>query len=163
MPAQREPGSRRALRGRAVAPGVPLAALGAWAVVVPYLGAAIGLRLDVASKLEFVDHVVPGAVAVVSGALLASLRARGGDASSRVWLGAAAVSFLAGLWVVSTHVPLLADAERGRADWGPTLLHNSAGLPILVLSLWLLFEALRDPKPSDLERHGASVRRAKER
>ena len=142
MPAEREPG-KRALRGRGLAPGLLLAALGAWAVVVPYLGPAIGLRLDVASKLEFVDHVVPGAVAVMSGALLVSLLARGGGASSPVWLGAAAVAFLAGLWVVSTHVPLLADADRGNAEWGPALLHNSAGLPILLLSLWLLFEALR--------------------
>ncbi len=142
MPAEREPGNR-ALCGRAVAPGVLLTALGAWAVVVPYLGPVIGLRLDVASKLEFVDHVLPGAVAMMGGALLVSLRARGGDASSPLWLGAAAASFLAGLWVVSTHVPLLADADRGGAEWGPTLLHNSAGLPILLLSLWLLFEALR--------------------
>ncbi len=133
------------LSGRASAPWIILAALGAWAIAVPYLGPELGLRLDVASRLEFVDHVVPGTVVVVSGALLTALWARGGDASSWLALAAAGASFLAGVWVVSTHVPLIADATRGAAEWGPTLLHNSAGFPVVLMALWLLFEALRDP------------------
>ncbi len=134
-----------ALQQRASAPWLILAALGAWAVAVPYLGPELGLRLDVASKVEFVDHVVPGIVAILSGALLTALSARGGDTSGWLSLAAAGASFLAGVWMVSTHVPLIADATRGAADWGPTLLHNSPGLPIVLVALWLLFQALRDP------------------
>ena len=131
------------LGGRSIAPAVALAALGVWAIVVPYLGPELSLRLDVSSQLEFVDHVVPGTVAVLSAVLLFSVLRRGGDASSGWWLVAAGAAFLAGVWMVSTHVPLLEDASRGAADWGPTILHNSSGLPIGLLSLWLLFVALR--------------------
>ena len=146
MPAhhQSTPG---ALGGRAIAPAVILAALGAWGTAVPYLGPELGLRLDVASDVEFVDHVVPGPIVLLSGVSLAALWARGGDASDWVSLAAAGASFLAGVWMVSTHVPLIADATRGAAGWGPTLLHNSPGLPIVLLSLWLLFVALRAPGP----------------
>jgi len=132
-------------RRRATAPWIILAALGAWAIAVPYLGPELGLRLDVASKLEFVDHVVPGTIAILSGTLLAALWARGADASDWVSLAAAGASFLAGVWMVSTHAPLISDAARGAAEWGPTLLHNSPGFPIALLALWLLFRALRDP------------------
>lgn len=38
-----------------------LAALGAWTIVIPYLGHAFGLGVDVPSKKEIVDHFVPGA------------------------------------------------------------------------------------------------------
>ena len=134
-----------ALRGLATAPPIILAALGAWAIVVPYLGPELGLRLDVASKLEFVDHVVPGTIAMLSGVLLSALWTRGGAASDWASLAAAGASFLAGVWIVSTHVPLIADATRGEADWGPTIWHNSAGFPIALLALWLLFQGLRDP------------------
>ena len=122
---------------------VALALLGAWAIAVPYIGPELGLRLDVASKVEFVDHVIPGIAAILSALLLFWVRASGGDASSVQWLVAAGAAFLAGVWMVSTHAPLVEDAARGAADWGPTILHNSPGLPLALLSLWLLFEALR--------------------
>lgn len=138
--------ARRASRDSATTPGILLVALGAWAVLVPYIGPVLDIRLDVASKVEFADHVVPGTVAVLSGALLLlAVRARGGDPSSALWLVAAGASFLAGVWMVSTHVPLLAQASRDQAQWGAALLHNSPGLPIAALSLWLLAQALRAP------------------
>lgn len=65
-----------------------LAGLAAWAIAVPWLAAAVGLELDVATRLEIADHVIPGVVMLVGAALLAmrgALRpgARSGWASAR--------------------------------------------------------------------------------
>lgn len=114
-----------------------LSALGASTVVVPYLGHSIGLGVDVASRVEVVDHVVPGAlVAMVGGWLFVLARRRTGDGGWPVLLGGG-VCFLAGFWVLATHVPLLADAASGKARWGAALWHASTALPVVVVSLWL--------------------------
>lgn len=46
------------------------------------------------------------------------------------------ICFLAGFWVLATHVPLIADAAHGKAAWGSALWHASTALPIVVLALW---------------------------
>lgn len=121
-----------------------LAVLGAWAVVVPYLASGLGLRVEVPARVEFVDHVVPGLLVVaLSAASLALLKARPGMRGSLLFLSASGLCFLAALWIVSTHVPLLIQAGRGLIGWGPALLHNSAGLPLALLCLWLLVPQLR--------------------
>jgi hypothetical protein len=51
------------------------------------------------------------------------------------------VSFLTGLWITATHVPLIPDALEGLAPWGAVLLHLSAGPPILALGLWMLLRS----------------------
>jgi hypothetical protein len=112
-----------------------LAGLAAWAIAVPWLAAAVGFELDVATRLEIADHVIPGLVMLAAAALLAL---RGGPPGSRVWLGVGAVAFLTGLWITATHVPLIPDALEGVAPWGAALLHLSAGPPILALGLWML-------------------------
>ncbi len=117
-----------------------LAAVAAWATIVPWLAEAVGLGLDVPTRLEIADHVVPGVVTLVAVALLAVL---GGRSASTVWLGVGSVTFLAGLWTTSTHVPLIFDAFEGATPWGAALLHFSAGPPILVLGLWVLLRSLR--------------------
>jgi len=134
-------------RERAAAPlAAVLSALGCWTIVVPYLGHAIGLGVDVASKVEVVDHVVPGAlVAAIGGCLLMLTRRRVVLGGWPTLLGGG-VCFLAGFWVLATHVPLLADAARGTAPWGAALWHASTSLPIVVVSLWYV---LRSPEGDD--------------
>jgi hypothetical protein len=121
-----------------------LAGLAAWAIAVPWLAEAVGLRLDVATRIEIADHVVPGVILLAAAALIG---ARGGPSDSTVWLGAGAVTFLTGLWITATHVPLIPDAIEGLAPWGPALLHLSPGPPILVLGVWLLYGQLFDSAP----------------
>ncbi len=133
----------------ATAPAVILAALGIWGAAVPYLADALGLRLDVSWSVEFVDHVIPGTIVALTGAVLAIVVSRGGEMTSGLGLASVGACFLAGVWMVSTHVPLLAHASDGRADWGAALLHNSPGVPIAVLSFWLLLAVLRDPGAGD--------------
>jgi hypothetical protein len=115
-----------------------LVGLAAWAIAVPWLAAAVGLELDVATRLEIADHVIPGLVMLAGAALLAM---RGGMPGSTVWLGAGAVAFLTGLWITATHVPLIPDALEGVAPWGAALLHLSAGPPILVLGVCMLLRS----------------------
>lgn len=113
-----------------------LTALGAWTVIVPYLGHAIGLGVNVASKVEVVDHVVPGAlIATVGVGLLMLTRRFSADGGWSMLLGGG-LCFLAGFWVLATHVPLIADAASGRARWGAALWHMSTALPLVIVSLW---------------------------
>ncbi len=114
-----------------------LAVLGAWTIVVPYLDAAFGLEVDVAQRVEVVDHVIPGAVAAVVGATLALLgrgKALAGRPAAVVGGG---VSALAGFWVLATHAPLVGDAARADEAWGAALWHVSTALPLLVVSVWV--------------------------
>ena len=117
-----------------------LAAIGAWTVVVPYLGHVLGLGVDVPSRVEVVDHVVPGViVAAVAGGVwtLATRRPVGGTLP--VVLGGS-VCFLAGFWVLATHVPLVADAADGQESWAAALWHASTALPIVAMSLWFALQ-----------------------
>ena len=124
----------RATRHRSLA--VPLAALACWAMAVPWLARAVGLPLDVPARLEVIDHVVPGVAVLVCCAVLWS---PGVDELLR--LGAAGVAFLAGVWITATHAPLLPEALDGVSPWGASLLHLSAGPPVVVLSLFILLAA----------------------
>lgn len=113
-----------------------LLGLAAWAVAVPWLGRALGLELDVSTRLEVIDHVVPGVLILACGATILA-RPGGAAPGSLPWLVASAAASLAGLWIVTTHVPLLPQALDGEAPWGAALLHLSAGLPIVV-AVWML-------------------------
>lgn len=116
--------------------------LGAWTIAVPYLGRALGLEVNVASRLEIVDHVVPGAVVSLAAGCLFALKRRRALAGGWPAIVGGGVCFLAGFWVLATHVPLLADAARGRARWPAALWHSSTAVPIVAGSLWY---ALRPP------------------
>lgn len=120
-----------------------LAGLAVWAIAVPWLGEVVGLELDVATRLEIADHVIPGVVTLAGAALLVT---RGGTPGSIIWLGVGAIAFLTGLWITSTHVPLIPDAFDGIAPWAPALLHLSAGPPITGLGLWMLVGSRRSER-----------------
>ncbi len=112
-------------------------------MAVPYADGLLGLQLAVPQKVEVVDHVFPGLV-VAAGAAGMFVLLRGGAAPHGVsFLVAAGLAFLAGLWITSTHVPLLLQAANGVAPWGPALFHTASGPVITVLSLWLLVPQLR--------------------
>lgn len=110
-----------------------LAGLAAWAIAVPWLARSVGLPLDVPSRLEVIDHVVPGLAVLVCCAIL--LRP---GTSEPLELGAAGVACLAGIWITATHAPLLPEALDGVSPWGAALLHLSAGPPVVLLSGWML-------------------------
>jgi hypothetical protein len=111
-----------------------LAALAVWAGVVPWLARALGTELDVATRLEVVDHVVPGAIVVCCCALLLRLERPG----SLARLGVIAVAALAGFWITATHAVLVSEALDGVSPWGAALLHLSAGPPVTIMAVWML-------------------------
>ncbi|MEX2660164.1 MAG: hypothetical protein WD232_10740 [Acidimicrobiales bacterium] len=114
----------------------PLALVGvavaAWASIPPYVGPALATD----PVVEVVDHVVPAVVvlAVSLAALAAGARARG-----TAMFGAGLVVALAGLWMVATHVPLLAQAARDEAPWVASLWHFVPGVAVVALgAVWAL-------------------------
>ena len=92
-------------RGRTRHLGIALLAVGVWGTFAPYAGPEV----PVSSTLEFVDHVVPGAI-VLAIAIFSVRRGAFG-------LFTAAVALLAALWMTATHVPLIAAATRGETPW----------------------------------------------
>ena len=121
---------------------VILAAIGAWTAIVPYLGKALGLVVNVPWRVEFVDHVVPGAIIVAAALYLRRLAARGAPAGERNALFAAGLSFLGGFWVLATHVPLLQDASEELVTWEAAIWHSIAALPIVVIGGWFLLRSI---------------------
>jgi len=112
-----------------------LAALALWATSIPWLAEALGQELDVATRLEIADHVIPGLLLLAVAGLLAIGSPPSGSTS---WLGAGALVFLSGLWITATHVPLIPGALDGTAPVGAALLHLSAGPPVLAAGLWMM-------------------------
>lgn len=124
-----------------------LGALGAWSIVVPYVGPQLGFDLDVLAKVEVVDHVVPGTVIVACSVVGLSLLRRG-RSGSLASLGIAATIVLAGLWITATHVPLLLEAGRGAVPWATACFHTASGPLILALALALALHEARAPEPA---------------
>ena len=122
--------------------------LGAWSILPPYIGPPLGLELNVAANVEVVDHVITGLVVVLCGALSALLARRGGGAQVgapglALTLALTGLCFLAGLWQVATHVPLVLEGGDPGAPWGAVLLHSTVGPVIAAIALWL---TLRNPE-----------------
>ena len=122
-----------------------LAAIGAWNIAVPYLATALGLDVNVKEIVEVVDHVVPGVI-VVAAALylrkLARLRRLAGQSTALI---AAGVAFLAGFWVLATHVPLWGDAADSAVSWEAAIWHSVASLPTVALAVWFVVRSIPDP------------------
>ena len=114
--------------------------VGTWALLPRYGGPRLelGPRGD---QLEFIDHVVPGAV-VIAVSLLALVIARRARTLGPLF-GVGLVIVVAGLWMDATHLPLVLQATRNEAPWGATLYHSLPGLAVLLLGVgWcLLFRA----------------------
>lgn len=112
--------------------------------LVPMFGLAVavwaslprfsGPKLNVAQSTEVVDHVVPAIVVLLCciTAILAGRRA-GGPGGLRFLAGMAVL--LAGLWMMATHLPLVAQASRGDAPWPATIYHTSSALAVFGLGL----------------------------
>lgn len=127
-----------------------LALLGALSITPPYLGSAIGVELgEVSSTVEVVDHVAPGLiVTLAAGISFFVLRAGRVRKDSLPLAIAVALCVLAGVWEISSYVPLVLEGGRPEAPWGAVFLHSFLGPPIAVLALWLLLRVLAvDPKP----------------
>jgi hypothetical protein len=122
-----------------------LAAMGAWTVVVPYLGRAHGLDVNVTALVAIVDHVIPGLLVVAAALVLRKLARRGPLAGESGALVASGVAFLAGFWVFATHVPLLADAARSTLPWEAAIWHSVAGLPVAGLACWFVVRSIPEP------------------
>lgn len=114
-----------------------LAALAVWAIAVPWLARALGLEVDVPTRIEVIDHVVPGVVVLACAAVLARRNDRDRTAALHRLVGCT-IAALAGLWISATHGVLVPEALDGVTGWGPALLHLSAGPPIVLLALWVL-------------------------
>ena len=121
-----------------------LTILGPLAILPPYLGPEIGLKLQgIASSVEVVDHVVPGVVIfLAAGGSFLLLRAGRLAQDSLVLATAMALCMLAGVWQTSSHVPLVLDGGRPEAPWDAVILHSTLGPIITGLSLWLVLRAL---------------------
>jgi hypothetical protein len=104
--------------------------------MVPYLGLALALEVDTRPMVEVVDHVIPGVVLVGIGTLTA--------ATGRLPLAAGAVAFLAALWVVLTHIPLLIQGIDGRHELTSALWHSVPGLVLLGFVMAIGRRALRE-------------------
>ena len=117
-----------------------LVGLGAWSVLPPYIGPALGMELDVSSDVEFVDHAIPGALIVISGTISMML-ARDGSAGSLADVISLGVCCLAGFWQMATHFTVWIDAGDPERPWDAVILHGTAGPAITILAAWLLLRA----------------------
>lgn len=135
--------SRRPTRSSsAPPPGVArrvtvLAAVAAASVLPPYVGALVGLELNVSSTLEIIDHVVPGLLALASSALALWLVGEG-RADSTLTFAALAACALAGLFQAVSHLGLVLDIGEAGRPAGAVVLHATPGFVLLAVSLWLL-------------------------
>jgi len=105
----------------------------AWAALPRFFTPA----LDTDNLVELVDHVVPGLVvfAVCLGAVL--VQRQPGRGGNQLFLGGL-VLVLAGLWMVATHLPLVAQAMRDEAPWAGTIYHSASALSVFGFSLiWM--------------------------
>ncbi len=114
-----------------------LVAVGIWSILPPYVGPSLGLELDVTKKIEAIDHLLPGVLAVC-GASAALLLARRGRADSVVAFAALAVCALAGLFQTVSHITLVLHAGGPLQPVDAVVLHATPGPVLLALSLWLL-------------------------
>lgn len=110
--------------------GLPLAGLviGVWAVLPPY----VGPRLNVEPRVEFADHVVPGVVVIALSLAAVVAGARAARASTPMFVAGLAV-VLAAVWMIATHVPLLAQASRGEVSYFAALYHTAPGVAVAAL------------------------------
>ena len=107
-----------------------LLAAGVVAGVVALLPFVVSPELDTARSAEVADHVLPSVVVLAAaGSVLAAQRR--GRVGPMAFLGAGLAILLAGIWMATTHVPLLFQAARGDAPWFGSLYHSAAAAIVL--------------------------------
>jgi len=114
---------------------MPLVGLGVavWASLPKYSGP----KLNVSSSKEFADHIIP-AIMVLLAAIVGILAGRRPQGPGALRLIAGMAVLLAGLWMMATHIPLVAQTMRGGADaasWPATIYHTSSALAVFGLGL----------------------------
>lgn len=113
---------------------LPIAGIvfGAWALLPPYTGPA----LATSTRVEIADHVVPGIVMLLTSIAVLGA-ARGRSLPVTALLAAGLTVSLAGLWMTSTHLPLVLQAARAEAPWAAAIYHTAPGLAVLALGfIW---------------------------
>jgi hypothetical protein len=115
---------------------IAAAVIGVWAVLPPYSGPVLVTE----TKNEIADHVVPS-VLLLS---MVAIALAGGYRSPNAMLGLGLGIVLAGVWMTSTHVPLVAQALRGDVGWAATLWHTIPGLVVLGLGVTWAWRYLRE-------------------
>jgi hypothetical protein len=116
---------------------IALGVLALYSITPPYLGPLLGLELDVSSKVEVIDHVIPGVSAAIA-AWIALSYARRGQTDSVAMLAALGLCVLAGLFQAVSHLTLVLNAGDPQAPVGSVILHATPGPALLILSLVLL-------------------------
>ena len=108
-----------------------------WATLPKYSGPTLVTK----SSTEVVDHIIPGILVFVA-SVAALLGMKGREAAEAEGRGPGLTAFVAGLvillagfWMVATHVPLLAQAGRGEANWAPAIYHSSAAFAVFGFGL----------------------------
>lgn len=110
-----------------------------------------GPKLNVAAATEVADHTIP-AVFVVLASVVGIVAGRRAQGPGALRLMAGMVVLLAGLWMLATHLPLVAQAARDEAPWPATIYHTSSALAVFGLGLlWSMVtwaEAGDDTEPA---------------
>lgn len=111
---------------------VPVIGLGVavWASLPKYSGPP----LNAEAAKEVADHIVP-AVVVALASLAGIVAGRRPQGPGAIRLIAGMTVLLTGLWMVATHLPLVAQALRRQAPWAATVYHSSAALAVFGLGL----------------------------
>lgn len=104
--------------------------VGACAMLPPY----VGPRLATAHRVEVADHLVPGLV-ILAVSVIVLAASRRGPVPGTPMLLAGLLVVLAGLWMTSTHVPLVSQAARHEAPWGTTIYHSAMAVMVLAFGL----------------------------
>ncbi|MDQ6928768.1 MAG: hypothetical protein M3159_08945 [Actinomycetota bacterium] len=106
--------------------------VGVWAALPRF----VSPDLNVAESREVADHVVP-AILVITLSAVALVLARRGAAPAMFMFVAGLAVCLAGLWMVATHVPLVAQAARADpgVTWAATTWHSAAAAAVAILGI----------------------------
>lgn len=113
---------------------LPLVALvmAALAAVPPYLD--LFGELEVSSRVEFADHVVPAIVVAVVG-VVGLLVLRSPEPSQMLLFVGGGFIMLAGFWMMATHFPLIKQGQDGISPWGTIAWHSLPGVAVTLFGL----------------------------
>ena len=111
---------------------LPLVGLGVafWASLPKYSGPA----LNTSASAELASHIIP-AVVILLASLVAILAGKRPQGPGALRLIAGMVVLLSGMWMLATHLPLVAQATRDEAPWPGTIYHSASALAVFGLGL----------------------------